>query len=219
MLLFGHMGITMAVGMLTKGALVRKSVLKVKNAETEALAESPSHVNPKEDSLPGKRMNSPAQLKNHFDYRVLLIGSLLPDLIDKPIGEIFFYKIFQSGRMLGHSLFFNLFIAALGIFILKRWRRTWLLVLSFGSIMHLALDAIWFNTKVFLWPLYGWSFAKTSSTDFFGWLPRMLHRLITEPSDYIPEIIGLGILVWFTITLFKEKKVYAFIRNGLAYSN
>lgn len=40
------------------------------------------------------------------DYRLLLVASLLPDLIDKPIGYLFRAYPIISGRHYGHSLLF-----------------------------------------------------------------------------------------------------------------
>ena len=34
------------------------------------------------------------------DYRFILLGSILPDLIDKPIGNVFLSHIFSNGRTL-----------------------------------------------------------------------------------------------------------------------
>ncbi len=218
MMLFGHMGITLTAGILARGTLVLvgKSALKVADKEREVFSESASHLNHKEDCSPGNKISSLSLLKNYIDYRLLLVGSLLPDLLDKPMGELFFYRTFQNGRIFGHTLFLNILLAALGIYVLKRRRSIWLFTLAFGSTVHLILDRMWLNPQTLLWPVYGWSFAKTSSTDFFGWLLKILHILTTEASVYVLEIIGFGILVWFIVKLIKERKVYAFVRNGIA---
>ena len=196
-LLFGHLGITLAAGMLAKGALIKKPALEVKNR------------------APAGRPSSLALIRNHIDYRVLLIGSLLPDLIDKPLGDIFLYNVFQNGKIFGHTLVLNILLAALAIYALKKWRHTWLLALSFGSMLHLILDMMWLNSQTLLWPLYGWSFAKVDSVDFFGWLPTMFHYLTTDAMVYVPEIIGFTILAGFAARLIQKKQVYAFIRSGI----
>ena len=51
----------------------------------------------------------------------------------------------------------------------------------------------------------------------FEWLYQMFNLMAIDPSVYVPEIIGLGVLVCFTAWLIKERKVGAFIRNGIAY--
>ncbi len=216
MFLFGHVGITLAAGLLARDMVIKKLVPEVGDRGTETFSPSLSHMSHKEDDYTNNRISSLALLRNRFDYRILLVGSLLPDLIDKPIGGVFFYSTFQNGRIFAHTLCFNILLAALGIYVLKRWRNTWLFILSFGSIIHLILDQMWLSPQTLLWPAYGWSFAKLDSTNFFGWLSQMFYTITTEPSVYVPEIIGLGLLVWFTARLIKEKEVYAFIRNGIA---
>lgn len=210
------MGITLAAGMLAKGIPFKRRAAKVESSATEMFSRSRSHLNHKVDGYTANRISSLALIRNRFDYRVLLVGSLLPDLIDKPIGGIFFYSIFQNGRIFTHTLCFNIFLAALGIYILGKLRSTWLITLSFGSIIHLILDEMWLSPQTLLWPAYGWSFAKANSTNFFGWLLQMFKIITTEPSVYVPEIMGFVVLVWFTARLIGTKRVYTFFRKGIA---
>ncbi|MFC2001777.1 metal-dependent hydrolase [Chloroflexota bacterium] len=200
MLPFGHMGITLAAGMLTKGILLKSPVQKAEAKEMVISSEISSSF---------------ALIKNHVDYRLLLVGSLLPDLIDKPLGDIFFYSIFRNGRIFSHTLCLNITLAALGVYISKRWNKTWLLILSFGAILHLILDQMWLQPQTFLWPLYGWNFAKADSVNFLGWLPTMFQLLTTEATVYVPELVGLSILAWFAARLIQRRQVYAFIRKGV----
>ncbi len=41
------------------------------------------------------------------DYRVVAFASLLPDLIDKPIGRVLFRARYNSGRLWAHALLVN----------------------------------------------------------------------------------------------------------------
>ena len=215
MLLFGHLGITLAAGMLAKYGLAERAALEIETKETESSPEPSSLATHKEGHIPGNRISSLALLRSHFDYRFLLVGSLLPDILDKPIGRIVFYNTFQSGRIFGHTLCLNLLFIVLGVYILRRWRKTWLIILASGSIVHILLDRMWASPEAFFWPAYGWSFPKVSPIDFFGWLSNVLDTL-TNPAVCIPEIIGLGILVWFAARLIIKKQVRTFIRSGIA---
>jgi len=208
------MGITLGAGILAKNAAVKALTAREQAAQAKALRLSPSQGNPGPD--PPYNGGSPsflALLRDHFDYRFLLIGSVLPDLVDKPIGDIFFYDTFQNGQMIGHTLCFNLLLVGLGVLLVVRCRRIWLLILAFGSVMHLILDRMWGTPQSFLWPAYGWSFPRLDPTDFFGWLPVMFHEL-TYPSVYVPEFVGLAILVWFVARLIQTGQVRAFITRG-----
>ena len=215
MLLFGHLGITLAAGTLVKYGLAKKATLKIETEETESSPEPSSLATHKEGHVKSNRMSSLALLRNHFDYRFLLVGSLLPDILDKPIGGIIFYNTFQSGRIFGHTLLLNIILIVLGIYILRKWGKTWLIILASGSIVHVLLDRMWANPEAFFWPAYGWSFPKISPVNFFGWLSNVLN-ILTNPAVGIPEIIGLGILVWFAARLIMKKQVRAFIRSGIA---
>ena len=104
MLLFASAGITLGAGILLDKFLTGSHPFGIK-----------SEFQPSSPSLRARRSNilhnpstSLASPKKHLDYRFLLIGSLLPDLIDKPIGGIFFYQTFQNGRIFAHTLCFTL---------------------------------------------------------------------------------------------------------------
>lgn len=215
MLLFGHVGLTLAAGILAKNVPNKGLVFATRRTETVA-SHRFSHLHQREDRAPNHRVSILSLLGDCRDYRLLLIGSLLPDLIDKPIGGVFFFSTFQNSRIFAHTLCLNLLAAALGVYLYKRRRNSWLISLSFGSMMHLILDQMWLSPETLLWPAYGFSFPKLDSADFFGWLPKMLYVLRTDASVYVPEIVGLTITTWFLSKLIRKKQGHAFIRNGTA---
>lgn len=45
-------------------------------------------------------------LKNKIsiDYRFVMLGSILPDMIDKPIGAFLFRNTFHNSRIFAHTL-------------------------------------------------------------------------------------------------------------------
>jgi len=202
--------------MLAKDALAKRLALEVEERETKPFSLSCSRMNREQDCPPNSRTTTfLTVLRQHFDYRFLLIGSLLPDLLDKPIGDIFFYQPFRNGRIFGHTLCFTACLAVLGAYVYKRWKKLWFLILSFGSAIHLILDQMWLNPRTLLWPIYGWSFASVDSTNFFGWLPEMFHALATDASVYVPEIIGFSIVAWFVAKVIQTENLYTFVRSGL----
>ena len=146
-----------------------------------------------------------------IDYRLVLIGSMLPDIIDKPIGQFFFKSTFSNGRILGHSLLFSLTLTLIGLY-LYRQGKPGMLTLSLCSLGHLILDGMWQDPVTLLWPIYGWSFPKA---DLTNWLPNILYALRTDPSVYIPELIGALILMHFTLMLIKKKELYTLITHGI----
>lgn len=214
MLLFAHVGVTLGAGILLDKLLTGNDPFGIRSrfqsSSSLLQAEAPSTSN-----LSDGPPTSPDPPRKHLDYRFVLIGSLLPDLIDKPIGGIFFYQTFQNGRIFAHTLCFTILLALLGAYVYRRWRKSWFLILSFGSAIHLILDGMWLEPRTLLWPLYGWSFARVESVNFFAWLPEMFHALATEPGAYISELIGFAFLACVTVRLIQTRKVYALITNGL----
>jgi len=144
-----------------------------------------------------------------IDYRIVLLGSLLPDIIDKPVWLFAVSHIASSGRGYAHTLLFNLALFIWGL-ILIRYRKSWLLIMSLCSFMHLIFDQIWNSPVVLLWPLLG-PFPKEETV---GWLPNMIQALFSHPSVYIPEIIGLVIVLLFAYRVVIRRSLISFIRSG-----
>ena len=150
-----------------------------------------------------------------IDWRLALVGSLLPDIVDKPVGQVLFRDTFSNGRIFCHTLLFLLVIALVGAYLYRCQKKTWLLILSFGTLVHLLLDQMWLAPQTLLWPLYGFAFEKG---DLSHWLENILYALHTDPAVYMSELVGAGILIWFALRLVQKKGVSAFIRNGNLFS-
>ncbi len=111
-----------------------------------------------------------------FDYRLLALGSLVPDLIDVPMGR----------ARWAHSL--TVAVAVLVVIMLatagRKPIRRLLLALPIGMMLHLVFDGIFSSTKVFWWPFAGsWGSVRVPSLER-GWL------------DVVFELAGAGMLVW-----------------------
>jgi hypothetical protein len=87
-----------------------------------------------------------------FDYRLLIVGSVLP------ISD----AIFGGARAL-HSV--TVSVALLAVLMVatagRKPVRKLLLGLPIGMILHLVFDGAWNNTEVFWWPFFGLSFDDT----------------------------------------------------------
>jgi hypothetical protein len=112
-----------------------------------------------------------------IDYRVLLIGAILPDVIDGPFG----------GARIAHSVTFSVVVLVVVMLatIGRRALRRRLLFLPIGMLLHLVFDGTFTNAKVFWWPFSGLapSDAPLPSIDRGAW-------------DLLLELIGLAILMW-----------------------
>ena len=195
MLLFGHPGLTLGTATLLARALQNKRF----------------SMTVRKDTLSEARPSGLVSLGNFIDIRLLLIGSLLPDIIDKPIGLLFFRNTIRNGRTFSHTLLFLFLITLAAFYVYKRYRRTGLLALWFGTLTHLIFDQMWRTPQTLFWPFYGFTFAKADITD---WIANMLHSLLTNPQVYIPELMGAAILIWFLLVLIQGHKTLYFLRCG-----
>ena len=111
-----------------------------------------------------------------FDYRLLVVGSVLP-LLDAPFG----------GARALHSI--TVSIALLVVLMLatagRKPIRKMLLGLPIGMFLHLVFDAAWNDTDTFWWPFTGWSFED----DGIPIADRGVWSLVLE-------VIGIAICVW-----------------------
>lgn len=209
MLIFGHSGITLGVAVLLNEALFRSHALSTRE-NRERLQVSPESV-PARNCTTESKTSCFTSLANRIDIRILLIGSLLPDIIDKLVGNFFFRDTFSNGRIFCHTLPFLILISILGFYLYRSREKTWLLALSFGTFTHLIFDQMWLQPQTLFWPLYGFAFERV---DLTHWVENILYALHTDPYIYVSEIIGAAILIWFASELVRQRKVYAFIGNG-----
>ena len=200
MLVLGHAGITLGIATALNGALSKKYPASI-----------PS--NPASTELPFM-MSLFYSLARRIDIRILLIGSLLPDIIDKPVGQILLQDTLSNGRIFCHTLLFLLIIFFSGIYLYQKRKKDWLLVLSFGTFTHLIFDQMWLTPHTLFWPLFGWSFEK-GPPDLIIWVQGIFTELISEPSVYIPEIIGFVVLSIFIVEVIRLKAVGSFLRRGI----
>jgi hypothetical protein len=147
-----------------------------------------------------------------LDVRLLMIGALLPDIIDKPLGLFFLRESLGNGRIFSHTLLFLITVALAGLYLYLRRNKSWMLVLAFGTFTHLAFDQMWQAPRTLFWPFFGFDFVRIEPA---GWVPGILHALMTNPEVYVPELVGALIVLWFGLTLVRRKKVITFIRHGL----
>jgi inner membrane protein len=209
MLVFGHTVVTVGAALLLNRALTKSQAHRRVN-------ESRGKPRPR-PGIPSQNWSSDGivswftSLANRIDIRLLLVGSLLPDIIDKPVGVFLFRDTFSNGRIFCHTLLFLILITLGGLYLYRSRNKTWLLVLSFGTFTHLILDRMWLTPRTLLWPLYGFSFEKI---DLTHWMQQIFHILLTTPTVWISELAGAVIVACFVWLLVRRGNLYAFIRKG-----
>jgi hypothetical protein len=129
----------------------------------------------------------------NMDLRWVLVGSLLPDLLDKPVGSILFNDTFETHRLFAHSVLFP--VAALLVVIVVTARgtalRKGLIGLVIGSLVHLVLDAAWADPEAFWWPLFGLDFPHVADSGFSD----LVRAMVTNPWVWIGEATGIAYLI------------------------
>lgn len=191
MLFFGHIGITLGAVELVSG-IVKRTAKSPGRAEEKI--SSTSTVNP--GATTDSSVVSPSWLNilaKPKDWPFLVIGSILPDIIDKPVGLILFRNTFQNGRIFSHTILFLAIITVISFLIYRRYSITAGIALSLGTLMHLVLDQMWLTSDTLLWPLFGWSFQKTVTGNYFS---NIFDSMFHDPSAYVPEIIGIMIIIY-----------------------
>lgn len=202
MLLFGHIGITVGLvkvcqELVTGSKLGHSEICPQPESGT---AQSTKHV--LLDSLQDK-------IKS-IDYRFVLLGSLLPDIIDKPIWIFTGSNFNWNGHGYAHTFLFNFLLLIGGIILATRQNKTWLITISLCSFIHLVFDQMWLNTTTLWWPLSG-SIQRGATT---RWLSSLWHGLISNPYLYISETMGFILTLYIALRLIASGRVIQFLKTG-----
>ncbi len=132
-----------------------------------------------------------------FDYRLLLFGALLPDLIDVPAGQ----------ARWAHSLTVAVGTLAAVMIVTagRRPVRRLLLGLPIGMLLHLVWDGAFASTTTFWWPFSGsWGDVQVPSVERSLWL------------DVLMELAGAAVLwwAWKRFGLSDRERRAEFLRRG-----
>lgn len=194
MLILGHVGITLSAALAGEAALDR--------GETLPWLSHPM----------GRLRLTAVSLARRADLRVLAVASLLPDIIDKPVGLLLYPSVLGSGRVFCHTLWFPLALLAAGLLLQRARGGSVLLVLAFGSGMHLVLDSMWLSPAVLLWPFLG-PLPPGPGPD--QWLTTIVGDFVTKPQSYVPEIVGAILLVPLLVTVAGRTSLMRFLKTGM----
>ena len=150
-----------------------------------------------------------------FDYRAVIVGAMLPDIVDKPLGLwIAPDLVDRSLRSIAHSLLFGLLVLAIGGLFLVAQRSPRTMLLGVASSGHLIMDQMWRNPNVILWPFLGWEFA-TEYPSLGEWASSHLANLLTFFTDY-PELLGFLAILGFSAQILRPGSMKRNMRRFLA---
>ena len=132
-----------------------------------------------------------------FDYRLLVVGAVLPDVID----------IWSGRARWAHSLTVAVGVLAAVMLVTagRKPVRRLLLGLPIGMLLHLVFDGAFASTRVFWWPFSGsWGDVRLPSLDRSAVLAVAM------------ELAGAAMLwwCWRRFGLARAERRLAFVRNG-----
>ena len=149
--------------------------------------------------------------RRRIDYRYVLIGAVLPDLVDGAL-NVFVYEG-PSGRGAAHSILAVIVVAVVVILGLKGARRLAVFGIPVGWLLHLVGDGMWNAPRTFLWPAFGSAFSRTPAEPY-SW------DLLTHPFGHLStwggEVAGALVLAWFWVAfgLGHGDRLRMFLRDG-----
>jgi inner membrane protein len=146
--------------------------------------------------------------RRRIDYRVVLLGALLPDLIDVPLGRFLLRDRYGSQHLWGHTLLLVV-VLSLGVMLFLRGdaARRWF-VLPMAALVHLGLDAMWNHPVAFYWPLFGTRFPHEAIGPWW--------HALGSPVEIVKELAGLGLLAYLVVghDLQDRRHRREFLRTG-----
>jgi hypothetical protein len=149
----------------------------------------------------------------NVDYRLVALAATGPDLIDKPLAALYFYRRFKSAVLFAHTL-----IVHLTLFGYVLWRRPawWPYALAFNG--HAILDRLWLFRYTWYWPFTGWRFhqwqkqgSEQEDIKLAYW-----YAFTRRPELWGWEVGGLIAAAWFVWRhqLYRPDHLIHFISTG-----
>jgi len=169
----------------------------------------------------GSKLVSP--FSKDLPLKAVLLGTLLPDIIDKPL--FIFYKsltgqaldsggIISGTKTFGHTAALTLLLMGLAV----SRKNKWLAALVLGSASHIVLDMLFENFRgtwtpellnTLFWPFLGWNFYIFKLESASDYLNGML-----SPPILVTELLGALILGWETWKGKRRGEMLAMIGKG-----
>ena len=156
----------------------------------------------------------PSRLRDALDDRAIALGSLLPDILDKPIALILAGELVGNGtRNIGHTLIFALVLIAAAGAATVALRRALPLTIALASAGHLALDGMWNHAQTLFWPLTGWAFPLKERATVTEWTESTLSAIPDRLSDPL-ELAGLAVICWIAARVLWTRSFKTYILTG-----
>lgn len=142
-----------------------------------------------------------------IDLRFVILGALLPDIVDKILGHVILAGSLDNGRLIAHTLLFGLVLLGVGV----GRRSANIVALSLADMAHLAEDLMWLMPETLLWPLHGLAF-PAEEFEVYDWVTSLL----TDHYVQAGEIVGACLLTAIALRyrLLDRPRLSRFLRTG-----
>ena len=147
------------------------------------------------------------------DYRLVALAAMGPDLIDKPLAWLYFYRRYRSAVLFAHTL-----LAHLATLLFTVWRAPHRVVYALAFNGHALADRLWFFHDTWYWPLRGWRFhvwrkqgSEQSSINLAYWYAFTRRREL-----WGWELGGFAAALWFVgrNRLWERPRLRHLLRTG-----
>jgi hypothetical protein len=147
------------------------------------------------------------------DYRLVALAAIGPDLIDKPLAVLFFYRRYRSAVLFAHTLLVHL---AVLIYAIWKKPKDWIYVPAF--IGHAILDRLWLFQDTWYWPFRGWHFhvwgkagSEQPDIKLAYW-----YAFTRRPELWGWELGGMLVGTWFILRhrLYRLDRLWHLLRTG-----
>jgi membrane-bound metal-dependent hydrolase YbcI (DUF457 family) len=155
----------------------------------------------------GVLMAQPFKKKISSLTPAFLVGTLLPDLLDKPLFYLFKDHVLGT-RSYGHTFLFLLFWIAIGFYL----KSVFFKAMAYGVFTHFVLDyvgdalfsadRIVFNNRILFWPFQGVEFPESLYLTFHEQINRF-----SNSYTFWTETIGFILLVFFIFQNRRQVKI------------
>jgi membrane-bound metal-dependent hydrolase YbcI (DUF457 family) len=115
------------------------------------------------------------------------IGSVLPDVIDKPLGHIIFGSTLDNGKIFFHSFIIVLLFFITGLIVWKLYKSPSFIFVASGMFLHQLVDMMWTRPVNWYYPFFG-PYQTEAHTDYF------LNAIVAELTSVTEWIFFVAIL-------------------------
>ncbi len=150
---------------------------------------------------------------NRLDVRLIALATSAPDLVDKPLAALYFYRRFKAAMLFAHTLLAQLLVIWITV---TKMPQHWPYAVAF--LLHGLEDRLWLFRDTFWWPLHGWRFHvwRKQGSEQREIQSAYWHAFTRRPELWVWEVLGLLALVAFVLRnqLYQPTRLWQLLRSG-----